>query len=969
MALQVSKGGFVMNRGHYNDRARVGSMLLTVFFWSTAGALTIAEHQWVTPDGHKYSLSRSKTELVVELRDSSVSDRYAQRMAIAGRGKLENLKSAAESRFKFLTQADVSTRRELENDPDVAAVRHVYRYDDFGTFAVSSGTIAIKVHDWVSGMDRAAMLAEFGLVELRPVRRLNRVFIVGPSDPDADEVLIAEGIAGDARTVWANPNFYREYQTSQTQPADNFFDLQWHLQNTGISGGTVGADIDALRAWDLGTGEGVVLGMFDDSCDVDHEDLRDNYIGTGQDVTLPFFDADYNNPRPKQLDDAHGTAVMGLAAASANTLGVRGVAFNAKFTASRGLGTPLLTDEQIASAYSFALDQNVDVHINSWSFRGQVPTPPVLRDAIVEAATNGRDPDGTGPLPPRGMVILFSSGNEGAEFKSGFSVASIPGVIAIGASTESDSRAGYSNFGAPLSLLAPGAGNVNLGVTTTDTEDGVDKPAQGYNVGGTGVNPETGQPQGIDIDPAGKYTGLFGGTSAACPIAAGVAAIILSINPQLAAADVRLILEHTCDQIQPEDAVYDPITRHSLKYGRGRVNAFRAAQAAKDSLLNGHLSWPDSPANAVAEGTTLTWLSGDGTDEFLVLESEDIPAFSPTDGLCYDGSQAQCPEGQLAELPSGVNILFVGCTSNSNCSDNSQQSVEYVRPQVGSKSFFIYARNTTTGRYSFGIKSSSEQSEPPAVTIQVSILEGDSPLTVNFKGNAVSSEQIDESRTSWDFDVDTPPDTDSTTRNATHIYQVTDNETRLFIAKLTMFDVNGLSGSEEVAITVRGQGGNSGGNLSGDLQIVVGLTNTPESNVSSGQSPFAVVLSVDATSLSGTLQAINWDLGDGATSSSLIVPHTYINEGTVALRIPITATVTMATSATTTVNTIATRIITVEPGTAGTDPGDVENCELPGTCASGPDGDSGGGARVCGAAGMLPLMLLVSLTWVRRRIG
>lgn len=952
-----------MNQRRCISRAHSGNVILAVVLWGVAGSLAVAQNHYVMPDGKKYKLSRSATDLVVELQDAGQAAPLATHLAKEGRGRLENLKSVPGSRFKMVSGTNAAKRRELETAAGVIQARHVYQYDELGSIAISTGTIAVRVKNDSGDADRAAMWAEFGVTELRPAFGMKGVYIVAPLDSEADEVALAEKMAGDDRLKWANPNFMREQKTFQATPSDEYFDLQWHLHNTGQTGGTAGADIDAIDAWDLGTGEGILIGMFDDSCDVDHDDLRDNYIGIGQDVSLPFFDADYENPRPKVASDAHGTAVMGLAAASGNSLGVRGVAFNSTFTATRGVG--LATDEAIATAYSYAMDLNVDVHINSWGFRGAVPTPPIIGDAIVEAATLGRDPDGDGPLPPRGMVILFASGNEDSEFKEGFSLAGIPEVIAVGASTEQDFRAGFSNYGVPLDILAPGSGEVFVGVTTTDTEDG--PIAQGYNEGGRPVNPDTGQGYPNleqDIDPEGKYTGFFGGTSAACPIAAGVAALILSINPELDATDVRLILEHTAEQVQPSDASYDPITRHSLNYGYGRVNAANAAEAAKESLTNGNLTWPASAANVIASGSTLTWTAERDTDEFLVLESEDILSLTPEDGKCYDDQQANCPAGGLAELPAGVNVLYVGCASG--CTVGAEQSTTFVRPNVGIKIFFVYARNTETGKYSFGARATSEQAEPPAVTIQASTLEGNSPLTVNFKGNATSTVAIDESRTAWDFDVASPPNIDSTSRDTTHTYEAGDSETRTYVARLTMYDINGVAGSEQVAITVHGAEGDSGDPTAGQLQIIVGLPGTPDSNVSSGTSPFDVVLSVDATSLAGDLQAISWDLGDGSTSSSLIVPHTYINEGTFSLRIPITATVTMTTSSTTTMNISTTRIITVAPGSGGNDNGDVGECELPGTCADGP----GGSASTCGTIGMLPLMFLVlALSWMRRNGG
>ena len=76
--------------------------------------------------------------------------------------------------------------------------------------------------------------------------------------------------------------------------------------------------------------------------------------------------------------------------------------------------------------------------------------------------------------------------------------------------------------------------------------------------------PGTGRGHGAD----GLHTNAFGGTSSATPLAAGVAALILSANPNLPRGDVRKILQETADKIGPANA-YKP-NGHSDEYGYGR---------------------------------------------------------------------------------------------------------------------------------------------------------------------------------------------------------------------------------------------------------------------------------------------------------------------------------------------------------------------------------------------------------------
>jgi subtilisin family serine protease len=122
--------------------------------------------------------------------------------------------------------------------------------------------------------------------------------------------------------------------------------------------------------------------------------------------------------------------------------------------------------------------------------------------------------------------------------------------IAVGASNNLDTQSAYSQYGDGLDLVAPSNGGT-LQITTTDRTG-----AAGYSTN--------------------NYTSTFGGTSSATPLAAGIAALMLSRDPNLTALDIRILMRRSSDMIgaDPYDA-----SGWNIYYGYGRVNAYNALSA------------------------------------------------------------------------------------------------------------------------------------------------------------------------------------------------------------------------------------------------------------------------------------------------------------------------------------------------------------------------------------------------------
>lgn len=175
--------------------------------------------------------------------------------------------------------------------------------------------------------------------------------------------------------------------------------------------------------------------------------------------------------------------------------------------------------------------------------------------------------------------------------------ASHPDTIAVGSSTDFDYRANYSRYGDGLDFVAPSGGGAQ-GLYTTDRTD-----RSGYD--------------------AGDYTSSFSGTSASTPLAAGVAALILSTNPVLSASEVRQIMRESCDQIGR--VTYDE-NNWSPYYGYGRINAKKALDAVPTTPTTPSQATNPSPshdATCYSKTVSLNWSGGDGATSYDVYFGTD----------------------------------------------------------------------------------------------------------------------------------------------------------------------------------------------------------------------------------------------------------------------------------------------------------------------------------------------------------
>ena len=284
-----------------------------------------------------------------------------------------------------------SRRLSGENDNIIARLRtHSQIKYVAPLFSSNEQTVAIIpeiVARVAPGVDAGRVESFCRAMNLTVKRKLaftEREYLIEVPAADADGVFQAVEQLKKADFVeWAVPNVaFRPRLFGQVIPNDEYFPNQWHLNNTGQSGGTPGADINAPKAWGITTGNpNIVVAVLDEGVDTDHPDLIDNIVA-GYD----FFEDD-NDPNPTG-DDAHGTACAGLIAAKGNNgIGVTGVAWNCKIMPVRiAGGYEYITEEDVATAIRWAANNGADVLSNSWGGDFEMPT---IHSAIQDVTEQG----------------------------------------------------------------------------------------------------------------------------------------------------------------------------------------------------------------------------------------------------------------------------------------------------------------------------------------------------------------------------------------------------------------------------------------------------------------------------------------------------------------------------------------------------------------------------------------------------
>jgi subtilisin family serine protease len=494
--------------------------------------------------------------------------------------------------FKVAPSFLETAMSQARSSTNVAFASHVYQIKgNRGSNVYLGDQITIEFANWVEQVRINAIATKFGLVFDRVVEDLPNTFVFKVGEQATQNpIKIANRLQGLPEVLASEPNIIIHCEPHY-KPRDPLYFQQWYLDHNGGNQLANGSHISIEKAWDITRGvRSVVVAVVDDSFDLNHPD----FMGSGKIVApLDLNDRDFL-PIPTQKQPSHGTACAGIAIASENGTGIAGVAPGCAFMPIRTSG--FLDDESIEAIFDWAVEKGASVISCSWG-ASAVYFPLSLRQraAITRAATKGRN--------GKGCVILFAAGNANrpingtvhergwvkdivigkTRWLSGFAVH--PDVITVSASTSLNKKAAYSNWGHNISVCAP-SNNAQPGIWFEKTGFIYTQPAIAASLPGRGML--TTDQLGAAGYTKGDFTPFFGGTSSATPVVAGVAALVISANPDITAGAVKRILEETADKIVDLDkdaqlglryGSYDH-NGHSKWFGYGKVNAHRAVVAA-----------------------------------------------------------------------------------------------------------------------------------------------------------------------------------------------------------------------------------------------------------------------------------------------------------------------------------------------------------------------------------------------------
>ncbi|MCA9285241.1 MAG: S8 family serine peptidase [Phycisphaerales bacterium] len=502
--------------------------------------------------------------------------------------------------------------------------------DDRGGDMIPLPSVFVGFEADVAPGEAMTIVADSGIGAIVQFDRYpGNVHLVAPTIRDGAELLDAVNVlALHPRVAFAETDrVMRAYETFV--PNDPLFGNQWQLNNPGGGNGFVfDIDLNGPEAWDLEDGSAsVIVAVLDSGIQQNHPDIHQ--LTPGSDMTdLAFLG--FNGGPIFDLDN-HGTAVAGLISAFYNnSLGVAGVAPNC-----RTVSIKIAYDDSPADGWtsqsSWIADgvyeaQDRGCRITNSSFYVGSSATVTLAYTITSAT----------------MLHFGSAGNGGDDDIGDPALvypASLPAVQAVAALDPDGTLTSFSNWGTGLQFAAPGNG-----CWTTDRTG-----SAGY--------------------AGGDYTS-FGGTSAASPLAAGVAALVWSTNLGLTPGAVLSYMQQTTKDLGVGG--YDTI------YGYGLPRASGAVVLA--------LFEDDCPGSGSCYDGNGSPGCSNGSCCFLVCSEDPFCCNSSWDGICAgealdlcstcgDANAGSCYQSNGSPSCNNAECCAAVCEVDAFCCDSSWDGI------------------------------------------------------------------------------------------------------------------------------------------------------------------------------------------------------------------------------------------------------------------------------------------------------
>jgi PKD repeat protein len=356
---------------------------------------------------------------------------------------------------------------------------------------------------------------------------LNRVYVIS-----FDESLSTN----EFNTIQLIPNIELIEEVPQYSffytPNDYNATIMWNLEK-----------ISSRQAWDIEKGgKNILVALVDDGMDTAHSDLQPTIWKNTNEIPGNGIDDDNNgyiddvfgwdmadndnNPHVLPSHNlSHGTHCSGtIGARTDNNNGISGIGFNVKIMPIKcgRNGTPFIYNAY--QGVEYAIENGARIISMSWGGGSYSYIYQLIFDVAAQ----------------KNVVCVAAAGNSSTNTK--MYPAAYNHVIAVGSTTTTDAKSGFSNYGTWVDVMAPGS---NIYSTI----------------------------------PGNAY-GYKSGTSMACPLVSGLCALMLSRNPNLTAAQVESCLKSSCDNINSSNSSFIG------QIGAGRINAYEALRCIKPLNAN-----------------------------------------------------------------------------------------------------------------------------------------------------------------------------------------------------------------------------------------------------------------------------------------------------------------------------------------------------------------------------------------------